>query len=262
MSPEQLGRPDSTRDDYAPPPPGASESRLLIFLLDGSSSMAETETPDGRTKAAHLEQLVQGSLQRFRESAVASAFQVSLVYFGAKPIVDNGPNTGRYVAILDPSHPQAPPPPVRNPVSVMGSAAGSTAIGKALREARAVFVEFLADQELPVDKSATVLLFSDGGENEESTEKVLEAMQALRVGRPCTLASISLGLKADEKLLQELASNPNAQQKNAFMNSAVLADLPNPDKLFLVGHVDGELTAVKASQIREFVDLTSQVDRS
>ncbi|MFW9994641.1 MAG: vWA domain-containing protein [Candidatus Odinarchaeota archaeon] len=232
-----------------------AEVELILFLLDGSESMKWKETEDKRPKREYLNEIVMNVLKRFRNSGKASCYKISLVSFAWDAFVIKTPDKISYYSIdyaID---------AYQDPVDVTGS--GTTSISHAISAARQILDEFAADEGMPDDKNATILLFTDGMETDKlgdpttGDEVRKEAMSLISHPVSPSLATISFGLDADEELLTMIATKPNQRQKDHLRNARVYRHLPNKDKLFLVGHDSGIVTKEKVETIRNFIEILS-----
>ncbi|MHA1470287.1 MAG: vWA domain-containing protein, partial [Candidatus Asgardarchaeia archaeon] len=220
-----------------------SEVELLVFVMDGSGSMSETCTPDGRSKAEHLYDIVHGVLNRLMNSSKKDVFRISFVYFSDTIKVEEINNSCYFPIDIAISN-------LRNPLDVVGG--GSTAIADALAKVNEIFDKFSEDEGIPEDKKATVFLFTDGQENIRGKDDVIqEAKKLLTYPLSPVIATISFGSDADESLLMEIASKPNDRQIRHLDISGVLSELPDTNKLYLQGHAsDGTITRRKIEAIR------------
>lgn len=237
------------KDDYPVP---TAEVELLAFALDGSGSMADTNTSDGRSKADHLFEIVQEVLQILSTSSKKDAFRVSVTYFSDK--ITSKENMGtKYFSIensLNQNH-------LQNPLDVTGG--GATRLADTILEVRSILDEFDDDQGLPSQKRATVFLFTDGLETERGDDGVREEAQQLsaHILAPI-IATISFGSDANEELLKEIASTPSERQKDHMDKAGLLIELPDHNKLFIQGHSGNTITERKAKTIRNFVETLSK----
>lgn len=228
-----------------------SEIELLVFLMDGSGSMNETDTtPDGRSKADHLYDIVHGVLVRLSNSTKKDAFRISFVYFSDRVVVEKHNDVPYF-------HVTVAIDLLKNPLNVAGG--GSTAIADALAEVNMIFDEFSKDEGLPDNKRATVFLFTDGQENVKSKDAVINEANNLTIyPLSPTIATISFGSDADEDLLIKIASNPNDRQIKHLELANILSELPDPKKLFIIGHhADKSIAKRKIEAIRNFVETLS-----
>ncbi|MCS7243278.1 MAG: VWA domain-containing protein [Candidatus Calescibacterium sp.] len=227
------------------------EVELLIFMLDGSASMYETNTFDGRRKSDHLVNIVYDTLERLRASSRSNSFRASLVYFSDSvivPKVDGIPYYSLEEAINE----------ITDPVIKM--AGGGTSIANALNETSKIIDEFNRDIGLPDEKHITVFLFTDGNENIKTTKDVInEALKIKSMG--VTICCISLGNDCDEKLLVEISSVASLRQVKR-MDLANMLDFLTKEhenyKLFLKGHVDGKISKSISEAIRSFMNILSE----
>jgi uncharacterized protein YegL len=238
-------------------PPDTSsvaEAELLVFLLDGSGSMSQTNTFDGRSKEDHLVELVEWLLKRLQKGSKQSAFRVSYVYFSDWVEVETEEDQKYWtmdVAIDK----------LTSPVQRAGG--GKTALADAINAVNDIVKTFNTDEGIPAQKNVTVFLFTDGNENVRKPEDVnSEAKQLLTIDPTPIIATISVGMDADEDLLMEIASEPNERQLRHLDLSGVIHHLPDQNKLFLQGHVDGTVSEEKAEALRMFVETLSETSKT
>ncbi|MEN3014598.1 MAG: vWA domain-containing protein [bacterium] len=227
------------------------EVELLIFLLDGSASMYETNTFDGRRKADHLVNILYDTLERLINSSRSNSFRASLVYFSDSvsiPTVDDLP----YYPLEDAINELTDP--------VIKMAGGSTSIANALAETSKIVYEFNNDIGLPDQKNITLFLFTDGRENIRTPRDVInEALKVKSMG--VTICTISLGNDCDEKLLMDISSVASLRQVKRLDLANMLDFLKKEGgnyKLFLRGHVNGEINRNISEVIRSFVSILSE----
>jgi len=159
-----------------------SEVELLVFVMDGSGSMNETNTPDGRRKADHLYDIVKGVIERLQKRTKIDAFRVSFVYFSDSVKIEEK-NGLKYFLLSDALQ------LLKNPLDVTGG--GSTAIADALATVKEILKEFSADEGLPDDKKATIFLFTDGEENVRAKDDVVnEAADLKSLSLSPTIATV------------------------------------------------------------------------
>ena len=225
--------------------PPVEEVELIILVLDGSGSMKwKKTTHDGQSKVHHLMEILDGFLARVRNSENSGRYRIAPIYFATKIFTESN----LY------AHPDAVV--VQNPVTRAG--AGRTAIAKALRKCTEIFEEFIKDDTLPDEKYCTVFLFTDGNDDVSGDNAVRNAAEDLKthfqdVSIEPSLATIAFGSKADESLLQEIASSLSERQKRHLRHSLVLNQLPNKDKMFIQGHSQGIMTHEIVESLKRFV---------
>jgi len=220
---------------FAPEPVSASvaaevpleEVELLVFVMDGSGSMNYTDTYDKRTRAEHLYELVKATLERLSKSSRRSAFRVSLIYFSDNVYVEE--QEGRKYFTIDEALQL-----LKNPVQVAGGR--STWIAGGLRKALEIVDEFAG---------------------KDAVRQVVSELKAHRLAP--ILATIAFGTEQemDKALLNEIASEASERQKRHLKIAGVASHLPDPDKLYIDGHVGGEITRQKAEALRNFVYVLS-----
>jgi uncharacterized protein YegL len=232
----------------------ARKIELICFLLDGSESMAEKLMLDGREKAEHLLELLKGVLNTLHERETRErvhSWMVCLIYFGETVNVQkNDLGKGKEDPFFWVEE------ALKNIKASTTMVPGKqTALAHSITEAGSVIQQFFKREDMPFIKShSTMFLFTDGVEN--TGGNVMAARQKLEelVGADkFSLATISFGSDADNKLLMEIASEITKDQRNSLINNNLLDKMENPNKLFLVGDVGGGLTQEKASIIRRFV---------
>jgi len=227
------------------------EVELLVFVLDGSGSMTYTDTEDKRSRADHLCELLKATLERLTTSTRSSAYRVSFVYFSDKVYVEEV--GGRKYFTLNEALQL-----LKNPVQVAGGQ--STWIAGGLRKALEIINEFDRDESLPIKKRVTVFLFTDGAENVEGKDAVRQVANEIKTHRLAPiLATVSFGTEqeTDKVLLKEIASEASEKQKRHLQMAGVISHLPDPNKLFIDGHVGGQITKQKAEALRNFVYVLS-----
>jgi Mg-chelatase subunit ChlD len=233
-----------------PPELPVSQAELLIFVMDGSGSMTETKTLDGREKADHLYDIVKAVLDRLSKSTKEPNFRVAFIYFSEEPHVETVKNA-KYFKVNDAIR------VLKKSTDVAGG--GKTAIADALEKANEIIEEFKNDPGVPQKRYATVFLFSDGLENIKKREDVEEAAMKIKNKTDIStfLATISFGTDADEELLRKIASQASDLQRTVLDREGVLSELPDPNILFIQGHAGGSITERKARAIRNFVETLS-----
>jgi len=220
------------------------EAELLLFLLDGSGSMTETSTHDGRQKVAHLMEVLADLIPRLRSSGSSDRFRAQAIYFSAIPSAQ-----GTYCTldnfVID------------NPVSKAGG--GSTAISSALDKAATLLDDFQKDQTLPPTKLSTVFLITDGHETVKHNKDVENSAGKLK-GHPIApiLASVGVGKDVDEALLSGISSEPTPRQLRHLEYSKLVQFMPKKDKLYLRAHEQGRITKQTAEALRNFVYVLSK----
>lgn len=242
------------------PPPALNKGDLLVFVLDGSGSMTQGTTHDGRAKTDHVMDILSRGvgdlsvLGRLQRCAKAAGFRCAFVYFKGEAEIESDPEGIQYFNL------EQAVQILRDPTTV--NLTGATAIAKGLRAADSIIDRYSNDPGIPANNTATVFLLTDGLEETETPDDVRRAASELaakvRPNMRISLATISFGDDADEDLLREIAGVPSDQQKQMLESAGVLQHLPDPDKLFLQGHVDGTATKEKVEAIRTFVDTVSQ----
>ncbi|MHA2297993.1 MAG: vWA domain-containing protein [Candidatus Hodarchaeales archaeon] len=236
-----------------------AEAELIIFLLDGSESMKWEETEDKRPKIAYLNEIVTSILERFKNSGKAESYKIALISFAWEAYVVKKEVDVNYLSVHDAIE------FYQDPIEVTGS--GTTSISHALEAAHVILTEFSSDEGMPDEKDATILLFTDGMETNKDGDPLTgnkaiqnvwkEAMKIISHPVSPSLATISFGDDADEKLLEEIATSPNQRQIDHLRNARVYKHLPNKNKLFLVGHSSGIVTMEKVETIRNFIEILS-----
>jgi Mg-chelatase subunit ChlD len=232
-----------------PPSIPVSQAELLIFVMDGSGSMTERTTQDGREKADHLYDIVKETLETLSKSTKRESFRISFIYFSETPYVETIGNT-KYFRVDEALQ------LLKKSTEVPGN---NTAIADALRKANEIIDEFKNDISIPQRRYVTVFLFTDGLENIKTKEDVEEEAMRLRnrTDISVSLATISFGSDADEDLLKKIASQLNYLQRRVLEMEGLLNELPDPDRLFVQGHATGTITERKAKTIRNFVETLS-----
>ncbi|MFW9994643.1 MAG: vWA domain-containing protein [Candidatus Odinarchaeota archaeon] len=242
-------------DAFLPPDDvSVAEAELLVFLLDGSGSMTQKNTFDGRSKEEHLVELVQLVLKRLQKGSKRSAFRISYIYFAdlVEPEIEGSQKYFNLSEAVD---------KLASPVERAGG--GKTALADALHGVNDIVQTFNSDEGIPAQKNVTVFLFTDGHENVRTPEDVRsEGKMLLTLDPTPIIATISVGMDADEKLLMEIASEPNDRQLRHLDLSGVLHHLPDQKKLFLQGHVEGTVSEEKAEALRNFVETLSETSKS
>lgn len=194
-------------------------TNLVIFLLDRSGSMNETNTYDGNTKYSHLCKLTQGLLERFKKSRMQPAFKVNFVWFNdqAKILEKNGKK------YFDQKK--------DNPLEIFTNTKNNftpdngTNITSALLKASEIVDEYANDTNLPEDRYVTVFLFTDGFANIEE-DKVLDTANTLAFKlfdkiSSGSLATIAFGKEANKELLRNIASPIKENQLNALQGTKI-----------------------------------------
>lgn len=227
------------------------EVELLVFVLDGSGSMDYNDTYDKRSRAEHLCELLRATLERLARSSRRSAYRVNFVYFSDGVYVEEV--GGRKYFTLDEALQL-----LKNPVQVAGGR--STWIAGGLRKALEIIEEFERDESLPERKKVTVFLFTDGAENVEGKDAVRRYANEIKAHRLAPiLATVSFGTEqeTDKDLLKSIASEASDRQKRHLKIAGVISHLTDPNRLFIDGHVGGEITKQKAEALRNFVYVLS-----
>jgi len=250
------------------------EAELLIFLLDGSGSMTETNTHDGREKADHEVEIVIKTLERLSASSKRANFRFHVMYF-ARNVMPRKIGEKIYYTIDevldlindDREKHRKPDDTIGNPAYIVGG--GQTALADAIESIENVIIEFHNDEGIPEEHNATVFIFTDGHENVRSSssqqcidEVKLEIVKLSSCILPPAIATISLGNDADDELLIDIASEPQKRQLEHLDRAGVLNHIQkDPDgnyRCALKGHADDEITEELSEAIRNFVDVLSQ----
>lgn len=223
-------------------PSAIEEVELLLFLLDGSGSMTETQTHDGRPKVDHLMEIMNDLIPRLRSSEAAPRFRCQAVYFSAAPHTKNN-----YQALNEFA--------IENPVQIAGG--GMTAIAATLENALEILEKFDKDQTLPPQKLSTVFLITDG--QETSGGDVRNAASRLKGNRIAPmLATVGIGDDVDEQLLLDIASEPTPRQLKHLDNHQLLDYIPDKSHLYLRAHEKGRITKNTAEALRRYVQVLSE----
>jgi hypothetical protein len=136
-----------------------------------------------------------------------------------------------------------------------------TSIAAALSKANEVLDAVTDDVGLPVNKSATVFLLTDGHENMRPVEEVYGELGRLRshAALAPTIATVSFGMDADDELLLDIANEPSERQMRHLELAGVAHEIQQePRKLFLRGHSEGEMTITQANAVRNFLNVLSE----
>ena len=222
-------------------PTAIEEAELLMFLLDGSGSMAETTTHDGRQKVEHLMEVMSALLDRLKRGTAAARFRAQAIYFAAQPIpMPKYHMLNEFV--------------VENPVEKTGG--GSTAIAKTLDTTGSLLDSFESDETLPDDKYATVFLVTDGQENMGGDVPKASSKLKGHLIAPI-IATVGIGADADESLLLETASETSERQLRHLGDYGLLKYMPDQSKLYLRAHEAGRITEDTAEALRRFVYVLS-----
>jgi Mg-chelatase subunit ChlD len=227
------------------------EAELLILVMDGSGSMATTDTFDQRRRADHLYDLVKATMERLARSTRKPIYRISLIYFDNQvyPVEKEG---CKYFT-LDEALKY-----IKNPIEV--TRGDGTGIAGALRKAMEIIDDFYKNEALPQNKRVTVFLFTDGAENVESEYAVREVANQIKA-HPSSpiLATASFGTSGEmnKGLLIQVASESSERQKRHLKLAKVAEQLEDLNKLFIDGNVGGEITKQKAEALRNFVYVLS-----
>lgn len=241
------------REKYNPPP--IDEVELLIFLLDGSGSMNWRSNYDsngnryGKKKVDYQTELVEGLIDRLKNSSVRGRFRCVIIYFATKIYFDDKLQS-KYTTLDN----------IKVENAVQKAKAGRTAIVKALKSAEKIIDTFIQDKSLPKEKFASIFLFTDGGESENTSGRkaVEEITEQIKSGKILpSLATISFGPKAHESLLEKISSDLRPNQLRALNNAGILRHLTNINKAFIQGHENGVITDEKIEILRTFVYVMS-----
>lgn len=233
------------------------EIELLIFILDGSGSMKEK-------KADLLTQLVKGLLERLEASPTNETYRVTLMYFALKTVVERV-NKDVYLNLSKAKEVlQNPFERLLNEVTDTSDAnsinavIGRTFILPVLNNTLNLLNDFYHDEALPSEKRATIFLFTDGHfhDLDNQAQDLINQLHAHPTSP--TIATIAFGADAKISDLMEIASETNDRQKKHLEIAHVLNHLPDPGKLFLVGHEGDQITKDKIEAIRNFLNTLTQ----
>jgi hypothetical protein len=228
------------------------EAELLIFVMDGSTSMSSKDTFDSRQRADHLYDLVKATLERLVKSERKPAYRCSFIYFSHDifPIERDGQEYFRLDEALK---------LIEHPLKV--TSGGQTSIAGALRKAFEIIDKFHKDETLPQNKRITVFLFTDGAENIENDNAVKNVANQIK-SHPLSpiLATVSFGTSGEvnKDLLKEIASESSERQRRHLKLAGVERHLEDPGKLYLDESVGGGITKEKAEALRNFVYVLSK----
>jgi len=229
---------------------------LLIFLLDGSGSMREKKTLDGRTKSEHLMDIINGKdgvLNRLTKSTANNRFWVSFIYFGNEVVVAKSTQSNiEYFPIAEGEEIFKDPVTFFNPRS-------QTAIADALNEAHKILIRFNSDIGMPTNKHSTIFIFTDGKENIKTEDDIKRIVGTMKATPPePAFATVSFGIDANVELLKSISSQANETQIRHMKMNRVASHLENPNILYVKGHVDDKITNEISEVIRNFVEILSK----
>lgn len=225
----------------------STSEEYIIFVIDASGSMDGTDTYDEYSKAFHVEKNIKSVLTRMHNSNKKDSFKVSLIYFAA--------NT--YITKYDGMPYFSPKDALDNINQYKGNInGGGTNITQALKFTLKTIEQFIKDPNHSDDKHATVILLTDGHDNNSSKESVREAASQLVATPICpNLATIAFGNEADHTILKEIATTPTDDQRYAFKKHEL--DHHIHDTLFLDVTRDEKISQDSITIIRNFMNVLS-----
>lgn len=201
MTTKQINPQAPILGEELPKPRFFEELALLVIDLSQSMSLAETESKKVKWRAVkeHLIDSPTSWLQRMQVGQNRDVTYVALITFDHRVDVALSP-----MPLL-----QTTPADLEFDIS---KHCGSTAIGRALKEARQLAEDWLSHADPNVPRYVTILLMSDG-EEQEGTNPLSVADAVKSIGgkpgisrNPITIATARYGDNADKNLLESMAS--------------------------------------------------------
>lgn len=186
-----------------------SIEELGILVLDGSGSMEDPETDSGMTKAdaveKHLIKADESLFKQLKGSTRSHEILLALVTFDHRDEKRRDPTELALLTDTDLT------------LNLLQEHGGATAIGQALETAGEIAQQFIAGEQQDVPRFVTILLMSDGEENQDTdpigvAKQIHQKAEPKRIAgrltqRPgITIAVAAYGDKADENTLRQIAT--------------------------------------------------------
>jgi hypothetical protein len=244
----------------------AAEGTLLVFALDASGSMGETNSYDGRPKTLHLNDTVKASIVRLRNSRIAEGLYVAILRFenDVTPLLCS---TGKVFSSINDWFEG-----VSSFDYLQGVRLAQTNIRLALQRSKELIQNTVADENsvyaLADNWRAAVILVTDGnhcverGDGSGTYESDVDvAPQALDIhqglsgliGGRIDVGCVGIGTDVNRDLLMNIAS-PCTPIQRGMANRAGIADLLLGDRLFI--NVDSKSERF-GEAVRTFIDVAS-----
>ncbi len=229
---------------------------LLVLALDASPSMDEQDTFDGRSRAAHVNDILKATMEGLSDSSIASSLHVCILSFSSDVVLHTANDSGFVFS------------PLRDwqnaPLSdyLSGVSRNGTNIRLALDRAADYVDGFRQSgtaQQLAMNwKNATVVMLTDGshcaeinGEDEQSKDILNHVFTTLSRSENVSFGFLGLGDGADMQSLCSWGSEATplqielARRKDVMLESGRLCVKAN--------NGDAKLNSI----VRSFIDVAS-----
>lgn len=242
----------------------AAEGTLLVFALDASGSMAQTNSFDGRPKSDHLNDIVKKAIARLRSSRIGEGLYVAVLRFENDVTPLSTASGAAFSSVND----------WFSGLSTFnyldGVTLGQTNIRLALQKSKELIQNTLADTDsvsaLADSWRACVILVTDGNHYVVKTDGSVEtdaevALQALDIheglkgliGSRIDVGCVGIGTDLNRELLKNIASLCTPTQKGMAARAGI-GPLLQDNRLFIV--VDSSDNRF-GEAIRTFIDVAS-----
>ncbi len=229
---------------------------LLVLALDASPSMDTPDTHDGRTRAAHLNEILKATIDGLSHSTIASNLQICVLSFSSDVILRTANDSGFLFSPLQDWQ--------KAPLNdyLLGVERNGTNIRLALDRAADYIDGFrqseVAQQLATKWKNATVVVLTDGqhytsvdGGVETSKDIINHVFATLSRSENVCFGFLGLGEGADHESLTSWASEATLEQNEMARRKGVQLV---PGRLYVkANNRDSNLTNV----VRSFIDVAS-----
>lgn len=254
---------ETTRSDvgtlWAPQPKFKGRrphGNLLVLALDASPSMNEQDTFDGRSRAAHVNDILKATMEGLSDSSIASSLHICILSFSSDVILHTANNSGFVFSPLR----DWQTAPLNDYLS--GVDRNGTNIRLALDRAADYidgFRQSETSQQLAMNwKNATVVMLTDGahiaeinGEVEESKDILMHVFSTLNRSENVSFGFLGLGNGSDMKSLCNWGTEATPLQTELARRKDVALEA---GKLCVkVNNGDDKLNNI----VRSFIDVAS-----
>jgi hypothetical protein len=232
---------------------------LLILALDASQSMDATDTYDGRSRAAHVNEILRKSIDELNKSSISPALYIAVLSFSSDVTTVASDENGYVFSLARDWHRwlASEPAPYESHVD-----RSQTNIRLALDRASDFVDRFRSSEEAPKLarqwSSAAVVMLTDGAHflgdpahPETSRDILRHVFNTLNRSENIQFAFVGIGIDADHKSMTAWAGEPTERQKQVAQQKKLeLVD----NRLYVkVDSADVNMGGI----IRSFVDVVS-----
>ena len=202
-----------------------SEIELILFLLDGSSSIEEI-TSSGKSKVEYLIKFIKDLTQKLNQGEFRERYIASIMYFSKEVYVSEYSNNP--CIRLDDIE-------IKNPVKIIGSSKSS--LINVLSKANEILNYFYNYSTFPESKFSTIFLITDGINCIDDDGAIIREAEKLKC-HPVfpSIATIALGDQSNIILLNNISSEIKDNQLRLLDLHGLLNFLPNKQKMFYIIH--------------------------